>query len=130
MSDAHPETAAPFSPIRWEDGHLKLLDQTRLPDTEAWLDCESPEQVADAIRCLAVRGAPAIGVSAAYGLVLGIQTVRGQEGLAARFAEVAELLGRTRPTAVNLRWALERGRGPTGRWASTVPPCSGRARGC
>jgi methylthioribose-1-phosphate isomerase len=151
------ETAAPFSPIRWEDGHLKLLDQTRLPDAEAWLDCESPYEVADAIRRLAVRGAPAIGVAAAYGLVLGIRTVRGQEGLAARFAEVSELLGRTRPTAVNLRWALERGRevfersaaggqrgrsspgptpctpktcGSTRRLASTAPPCSGRGRGC
>ena len=66
------------------------------PTHEAWLDCSHPEQVADAIRCLAVRGAPAIGVAAAYGLVLGIQTVRGQEGLAAPLflAEVSELLGR------------------------------------
>ena len=104
------DTAAPFSPIRWEDGHLMLLDQTRLPDTEAWLDCKDPEQVADAIRCLAVRGAPAIGVAAAYGLVLGTQTVREPGELAARFAAVSELLGSTRPTAVNLRWALERGR--------------------
>ncbi|SRR6266545_169660 len=101
---------APFSPIRWEDGHLKLLDQTRLPETEAWLDCESPEEVADAIRRLAVRGAPAIGVAAAYGLVLGVQAIREGESLADRFAEVSELLGSTRPTAVNLRWALERGR--------------------
>jgi methylthioribose-1-phosphate isomerase len=124
---APTDTAAPFSPIRWEDGHLKLLDQTRLPDTEAWLDCESPEQVADAIRCLAVRGAPAIGVAAAYGLVLGIQTVRGPEGLAARFAEVAELLGRTRPTAVNLRWALERGREVFERNAAGGPEESARA---
>ena len=96
--------------MRWEGPGLHLLDQTRLPVEEVWMDCESPEQVADAIRRLAVRGAPAIGVAAAYGLVLGIRTVRDPQRLAARFAEVSELLGSTRPTAVNLRWALERGR--------------------
>ena len=74
------------------------------------MDCETPEQVADAIYRLVVRGAPAIGVAAAYGLVLGLRTARDPDRLAARFAEVSELLGSTRPTAVNLRWALERGR--------------------
>ena len=64
--------AALFSPIRWRDGSLLLLDQTLLPDQEVWLDCRAPEQVADAIRRLAVRGAPAIGVAAAYGLALGL----------------------------------------------------------
>ena len=88
------------SPLRFEGGVLELLDQTLLPGEEVWLRCETPEQVADAIRRLAVRGAPAIGVAAAYGLVLG----------SARFDEAAELLVSTRPTAVNLRWAIERGR--------------------
>jgi methylthioribose-1-phosphate isomerase len=88
------------TPLRFNGGVLELLDQTLLPGEEVWLRCERPEQVADAIRRLAVRGAPAIGVAAAYGLVLG----------AARFDETAELLGSTRPTAVNLRWAIERGR--------------------
>ncbi len=100
----------PFSPMRWEGPGLRLLDQTRLPVEEVWLDCETPEQVADAIRCLAVRGAPAIGVAAAYGLVLGLRTVSSPRDLAGRFEEVSSLLGGTRPTAVNLRWALERGR--------------------
>ncbi len=105
------ETATePFSPMRWEGDHLKLLDQTRLPEAEAWLDCHAPEQVADAIRRLAVRGAPAIGVAAAYGLVLGMGPETNPGQLAARFDEVSELLGQTRPTAVNLRWALNRGR--------------------
>src|SRR5215207_4621837 len=90
----------PFTPLRWHQDSLQLLDQTRLPVEETWLDCETPEQVADAIRRLAVRGAPAIGVAAAYGLVLG----------STRFDEVSDLLGSTRPTAVNLRWALDRGR--------------------
>jgi len=100
----------PFSPMRWEGPGLRMLDQTRLPVEEAWMDCETPEQVADAIRRLAVRGAPAIGVAAAYGLVLGLRTVQDSGKLAGRFDEVSNLLGSTRPTAVNLHWALERGR--------------------
>ena len=107
VSAAVPE---PFSPMRWEGPGLRLLDQTKLPVEEVWMDCETPEQVADAIYRLVVRGAPAIGVAAAYGLVLGLRTERDPSRLAARFAEVSELLGSTRPTAVNLRWALERGR--------------------
>jgi methylthioribose-1-phosphate isomerase len=110
---ATPSGAAPeptFSPLRWQDGSLLLLDQTRLPEQEAWLDCRTPEQVADAIRRLAVRGAPAIGVAAAYGLALGMARAGGAADLASQFAAVAELLGATRPTAVNLRWAIERGR--------------------
>jgi methylthioribose-1-phosphate isomerase len=90
-----------ISPIRWADGALELLDQTRLPSEEVWLRCETPEDVADAIRGMAVRGAPAIGIAAAYGLALGAAAGRS-------FEEVAELLAGTRPTAVNLRWAIER----------------------
>ena len=89
------------TPIRWSDGILELLDQRRLPAEESWLRCERPEQVADAIRSLAVRGAPAIGIAAAYGLALAAR--RGDDVRAA-----AELLAGTRPTAVNLRWALDR----------------------
>ena len=113
MSDSiDKHDTLPFSPIRWDDGALRLIDQTRLPATEAWLVCDSPEQVADAIRRLAVRGAPAIGVAAAYGLVLGMKNQDPGDGERAhhRFEEVSALLGATRPTAVNLRWALERGR--------------------
>lgn len=106
------DEAEPVSPIRWAGGHLELLDQTRLPREETWLRCTTPEDVADAIRRLAVRGAPAIGVAAAYGLVLGMARRGGEapEALRRRFEEVSALLGGTRPTAVNLRWALERGR--------------------
>jgi methylthioribose-1-phosphate isomerase len=100
MPETQTSPSEPFSPIRWEGDLLKLLDQTLLPNEEVWLDCREPEQVADAIRRLAVRGAPAIGVAAAYGLVLG----------ADRFDEVSSLLRSTRPTAVNLGWALDRGR--------------------
>ena len=86
------------APLRWEDGALLLLDQRALPGEERWIRCERPEEVADAIRTLAVRGAPAIGIAAAYGMVLA-----GDDPGAA-----AELLRSTRPTAVNLAWALER----------------------
>ena len=114
MNEAQPDpTAEQFSPIRWEGDSLKLLEQTLLPTQEVWLDCREPEQVADAIRRLAVRGAPAIGVAAAYGLVLGMRSLPSSTDaarLAARFEEVWSLLGSTRPTAVNLRWALDRGR--------------------
>ena len=98
-----------FSPLRWQDSVLQLLDQTLLPAQELWLDCHHPEQVADAIRRLAVRGAPAIGVAAAYGLVLGLQEAPAN-ALGEHFEQVYQLLLATRPTAVNLRWALDRGR--------------------
>jgi methylthioribose-1-phosphate isomerase len=88
------------APLAWTDDALELLDQTRLPSEEVWLRCTSAEEVADAIRRLAVRGAPAIGVAAAYGVVLG---VRGGGNI----DSVCELLGSTRPTAVNLSWALD-----------------------
>jgi methylthioribose-1-phosphate isomerase len=87
-------------PLRFADGALELLDQTLLPGEERWLRCDRPEQVADAIRRLAVRGAPAIGVACAYGLALAGSDFEG----------AAALLGATRPTAVNLHWAIERGR--------------------
>lgn len=92
-----------IEPLKWDDGALVLLDQTRLPAEEVWLRCSTPEEVADAIRRLAVRGAPAIGIAAAYGLVLGLGAGRDSD-------EVLELLAGTRPTAVNLRWALEQAR--------------------
>src|SRR4051794_18848237 len=88
-------------PLRFGDGALLMLDQTALPAEERWLRCESAADVADAIRRLAVRGAPAIGLAAAYGLAL--EARRGGDAQAA-----AELLAATRPTAVNLRWALDR----------------------
>jgi methylthioribose-1-phosphate isomerase len=84
-------------PIEFTGTSLRLLDQTLLPGEERWLECTTPEEVADAIRRLAVRGAPAIGIAAAGGLAL-----------ADDFDRAAELLGATRPTAVNLHWAIAR----------------------
>ncbi|MCB1055836.1 MAG: S-methyl-5-thioribose-1-phosphate isomerase [Acidobacteria bacterium] len=99
-----------FSPIRWQGGELYLLDQTLLPDREEWILCDDVDVVADAIRRLAVRGAPAIGVAAAYGLVVGLRGAAPGADLEERFDQVSELLNGTRPTAVNLSWALARGR--------------------
>jgi methylthioribose-1-phosphate isomerase len=87
--------------LRYEDHALLILDQRRLPSEEVWLRCETPDQVAEAIRTLAVRGAPAIGLAAAYGIALAADDHR---------SPAFDLLLATRPTAANLRWALERGR--------------------
>jgi methylthioribose-1-phosphate isomerase len=89
---------ADTAPLRWEDGALSVLDQRRLPAEETWIRCETPAQVAACIRTLAVRGAPAIGLAAAYGVALA-----GSDRESA-----AELLRATRPTAVNLAWAIDR----------------------
>jgi methylthioribose-1-phosphate isomerase len=88
------------APLRFDDGALLILDQRRLPIEERWLRCERPGQVADAIRTLAVRGAPAIGLAAAYGLALA------GDG----FEAAAHELSATRPTAVNLHRAIEQAR--------------------
>jgi methylthioribose-1-phosphate isomerase len=86
--------------IRLEKDAVVLLDQRRLPDEEVELRCASAAEVAEAIRTLAIRGAPAIGVAAAYGLALAAR--RGED-----LDEAYDTLASTRPTAVNLRWALE-----------------------
>jgi methylthioribose-1-phosphate isomerase len=88
-------------PLRFDDGALLVLDQRALPGEERWIRCETPGDVARCIRTLAVRGAPAIGIAAAYGVVLGVRAGN-------RFESVREVLAATRPTAVNLRWALDR----------------------
>ncbi|HKP91810.1 MAG TPA: S-methyl-5-thioribose-1-phosphate isomerase [Thermoleophilaceae bacterium] len=109
------------SPVRFADGALHLLDQTRLPAEERWLECTTPDEVADAIRRLAVRGAPAIGVAAAYGLALGMRMADRDEPPLERFERDADLLAGTRPTAVNLRWAIERARLAAEEHASAGP---------
>lgn len=87
-----------------------MLDQRALPEAQIERDLESAEAVADAIRHLEVRGAPLIGIAAAMGLVVGTRDLRGarREAYLARLARLVDLLGATRPTAVNLRWALDR----------------------
>ena len=93
-------TLAPHDIVRLEDGAVVLLDQRRLPDEEVALECRSADEVAEAIRTLAVRGAPAIGVAAAYGYALAAE-------LGHDLDEADRVLRSSRPTAVNLAWALD-----------------------
>ena len=89
-----------IKPFEYVDGVFKILDQRELPAREVWLDCVEEYQVAEAIKTLAVRGAPAIGIAAAYGLALAAGH--------GRLESAAELLVAARPTAVNLAWAVKR----------------------
>lgn len=93
----------PLRAIQWKDGKLHLLDQRHLPVREEWLILDSAASVAVAISDMAVRGAPAIGIAAAYGVLLEAQA-NGLDGL----DDAIEQLAGSRPTAVNLRWALDR----------------------
>jgi methylthioribose-1-phosphate isomerase len=98
--------------LEWdsERGLLRLIDQRELPRRLRWLEVRSSREVAEAIRGMAVRGAPAIGVAAAFGLVLAARAAQGRTGSEAERAlrEAGDELCRARPTAVNLRWAVNR----------------------
>jgi methylthioribose-1-phosphate isomerase len=92
------------------DGHLRMIDQTRLPVEFVEIDCRDVETLWEAIKTLRVRGAPAIGVAAAYGVCLGVQKVADADETTffKRLHEAADYLATSRPTAVNLFWAIER----------------------
>ena len=96
--------------LSWTGTALRLLDQTRLPAETVYVECINERQVWDSIKRLVVRGAPAIGVAAAFGVYLGIRDHKNADLLAfyTRINEVADYLATSRPTAVNLFWALER----------------------
>jgi methylthioribose-1-phosphate isomerase len=103
-----------FQTLKWvgqTDGYLELIDQRRLPTEFVTIKCTRIEQVYEAIKTLTVRGAPAIGVAAAYGLVIGMQRLKTasdiQQGLKV-LKESSEYLASSRPTAVNLFWAIEK----------------------
>lgn len=99
-----------FAPVKWEGDALLLLDQTRLPVETIFLTLNTPEEVWAAIRHLQVRGAPAIGMAAAYGLYLGVRGSQAADVQAFReeLNKQADYLATARPTAVNLFWALDR----------------------
>jgi methylthioribose-1-phosphate isomerase len=125
-------TNAPPPTLHWVggvDGRLWLIDQTRLPVECREIECATVEDVWDAIRRLRVRGAPAIGVAAAYGLVLGVQPAAADDRgrFDARLHEVADYLATSRPTAVNLFWALDRMR-RVADGAPNLPPAAIRER--
>lgn len=111
---AEASTLAGLRVVQWTGAAVRLLDQRRLPQQETWIDCENSDAVADAIHAMVVRGAPAIGIAAAYGAVLAAQRAWADWPIAAdgaaraAFDAALERLATARPTAVNLRWALER----------------------
>ena len=108
--DTSPSTVQTLRWVGDVDGHLVLIDQTRLPTELVEIECRDAEAVFDAIQSLSVRGAPAIGIAAAYGVVVGLQAAG--EASSAEFqqclADVCKRLAASRPTAVNLFWALDR----------------------
>src|SRR5438094_4356506 len=97
--------------IAWDGEVLRVLDQRALTERETWLEYRRVEEVAEAIREMVVRGAPAIGIAAAYGVALAAARAKKKgRPMAGEIAAACELLAATRPTAVNLFWALEQAR--------------------
>jgi methylthioribose-1-phosphate isomerase len=96
--------------LEWTDSGVRFLDQTKLPTEESYVTCTTYEQVADGIRNMVVRGAPAIGVAAAMGIALGIKNSKAASvgELKQEFDRICDAMGKTRPTAVNLFWAIRR----------------------
>ena len=127
MTTPIPSAAPVPATLAWiggPDGCLRLLDQTRLPTEEVTLDCRDVETVWEAIKSLRVRGAPAIGVAAAYGVVIGVQgRLADRAAFDERLRTVCDYLATSRPTAVNLFWALDR----MARTAAAQPDLSSHA---
>jgi methylthioribose-1-phosphate isomerase len=94
--------------IEWKDDKVVMIDQRRLPLEEVYVECADEEQVAAAIETMIIRGAPAIGVAAAYGVALGVARLDDRDDLDREYDRIHRRLFRTRPTARNLFWALER----------------------
>jgi methylthioribose-1-phosphate isomerase len=94
--------------IKWAQDRVIMIDQRKLPFEEIYLECRDYQEVAEAIEKMAIRGAPAIGVAAAFGVALGVLRAGSDENLERKFNQICQRLARTRPTAHNLFWALER----------------------
>ena len=99
-----------YETITWRNGKVVMLDQRRLPTEEAYVKCESPEGVAEAIKNMTIRGAPAIGVAAAMGIALGVMRLRVKNTgrFKEEFERICHMMIETRPTAANLCWAVQR----------------------
>jgi methylthioribose-1-phosphate isomerase len=112
MSNSHA-AGDTFKTIEWTEGGVRMLDQTRLPAEEVYRTYTDYRDVAEAIRSMVIRGAPAIGVAAAMGVALGVNHSAAKDAaeLRADFERIAGTLSQTRPTAVNLFWAVKRMRG-------------------
>ncbi|HKW18394.1 MAG TPA: S-methyl-5-thioribose-1-phosphate isomerase [Terriglobales bacterium] len=96
--------------LEWTDRGVRFIDQTKLPTEEKYVTCKTHEEVADVIRNMVVRGAPAIGVAAAMGIALGVSNSKAETAgeLKREFDQICDLISKTRPTAVNLFWAIRR----------------------
>jgi methylthioribose-1-phosphate isomerase len=96
--------------LEWTDKGVRFLDQTKLPTEESYVTATTYQQVADAIRSMVVRGAPAIGVAASMGIALGVKNSKAETvgDLKKEFDRICSAIGETRPTAVNLFWAIRR----------------------
>src|SRR5690348_14948109 len=96
--------------LEWTDQGVRFIDQTKLPTEETYVNCRTYQEVADVIRNMVVRGAPAIGVAAAMGIALGVKNSKAENigELKTEFDEICGVIGKTRPTAVNLFWAIRR----------------------
>ena len=96
--------------LEWTDHGVRFIDQTKLPTEETYVNCTTHEQVADVIRTMVVRGAPAIGVAAGMGIALGVKNSKAESvsELKREFDQICDVIGKTRPTAVNLFWAIRR----------------------
>jgi methylthioribose-1-phosphate isomerase len=99
-----------FHTIEWTESGVRFIDQTKLPTEEVYVSCTTHQQVADVIRNMVVRGAPAIGVAAAMGIALGVNNSKAENGddLKKDLEQICDLMRQTRPTAVNLFWAIRR----------------------
>jgi len=96
--------------LEWTEHGVRFLDQTKLPTEETYVTCKTHQQVADVIRTMVVRGAPAIGVAAGMGIALGVSNSKAEStgDLKRDFDQICDIIGKTRPTAVNLFWAIRR----------------------
>src|ERR1041385_1261105 len=96
--------------LEWTDKGVRFIDQTKLPTEESYVLCKTHEQVAEVIRTMVVRGAPAIGVAAAMGIALGVNNSKASSvaDLKLDLDDICNVIGKTRPTAVNLFWAIRR----------------------
>jgi methylthioribose-1-phosphate isomerase len=96
--------------LEWTDQGVRFIDQTKLPNEETYVNCKTYQEVADVIRNMVVRGAPAIGVSAAMGVALGVKNSKAETAgeLKRELDEICDVISKTRPTAVNLFWGIRR----------------------
>ena len=99
-----------IEPIRWIEDRVQILDQTLLPAEIHFIECKDYRKIVDAIRTMKIRGAPAIGVIAAYGIALGAQTIKDsiKKEFLTELSHIIEALSSTRPTAINLFRSVER----------------------